>query len=143
MEKSILEKYFPSCVTWISPASVNAKIDVFVKCNSGTQYTLRVYIPHDFPNSCPNMVIKEPESLIPDFPDRRRSRFRPRNHEGYLLICHSNVSKWSTAITLFEVFVKGQLWLEAYEDHLPWREIEDTIFAKHSLCTPNNYKMAA
>ena len=143
VEKSILEKHFSSCVTWISPANVNAKIDAFIKCNSGKQYTLRVYIPNDFPNSCPNMVIKEPESRIPDFPDLRSSRIFQRNHEGYLLICHSNVSKWNTETTLFEVFVKGQLWLEAYEDHLPRREIVDAIFDKHSLCTIKNYKTAA
>lgn len=119
LEKSILEKYFPNRVNWINPTSnTNAKIDASFESNSGRRYTMRVYIPNDFPSSCPNMVIKEPASRIPDFPNLRTSHAGPRNHEGYLLICHFDKSKWSGQHTLYEVLMKGRLWLEAYEGHL-------------------------
>ena len=120
MEKNILDNYFPSCITWISPAcNVNAQIDAFIKCNSGTQYTLRVYIPHDFPNSCPNVVFKEPESRIPtDFQDKHSSHAYTRNYEGYLLIRLYDKGEWTSDFTLYQVLMKGHLWLEGYEVYL-------------------------
>ena len=119
VEKSIIEKYLPSRVTWISPANVDAKIDVFVKCKSGNKYTLRVYIPHDFPNSCPNMVMKEPKIRIPDFHDPRSSHTHPlRNHEGYLWIRHFGEREWTCETTLYQVFVIGHLWLKEFEAYL-------------------------
>ena len=129
VEKSILKKHFSSCVTWISPRR-NSKIDVFVKCNSGTQHTLRVYIPHDFPNSCPNVVFKEPESRISDFQDQRSSHTYPlRNHEGYLRIRHCDERDWTCENTLYQVLVKGLLWLEAYEGHLRTGNSIDSFLA--------------
>ena len=132
VEKNILDKYFQSCITWISPAcSVNAKIDAFIKCNSGTQYTLRVYIPHDFPNSCPNVVFKEPESRIPaDFQDKRNSY--TRNYEGYLLIRLYDKGEWTSAVSLYQVLMKGQLWLEGYEVYLRTGHPIDNFVARKS-----------
>lgn len=119
LEKSILETYFPNRVTWLYPASrTKAKIDVQLESNSGQHYTMRIYIPKDFPSSCPIMAIKEPASRIPDFPNLRTSHAGPRNNEGYLLLCHFDESKWTGQHTLYEVIMKGRLWLEGYEGYL-------------------------
>lgn len=131
IEKSILQKYFPNRITWLNPgSSTSAKMDVVLESNSGQRYTLRVYIPTDFPNSCPKMAIKEPASRIPDFSNLRTSHAGPRNREGYLLLCHFDESKWTGQHTLYEVVMKGRLWLEGYEGYLTTgREID--YYLKH------------
>ena len=35
-----------------------------------------------------------------------------------LLLCHFIPSQWTNDNTLYQVFIKGRLWIEAYEGHL-------------------------
>ena len=60
-EKSLLEKYFQNRVTWIDPTEAGeTKVEVLVTCSNDKQYILRVYLPSDFPNSVPPMIVKTP-----------------------------------------------------------------------------------
>ena len=58
-EKSLLEKYFRNRVSWIDPTG-ETMVEVRVTCSNDKQYTLRVYLPQDYPNSVPQMIVKTP-----------------------------------------------------------------------------------
>ena len=38
--------------------------------------------------------------------------------DGFLRICHDRQTRWTDRSWLYEVTMKGRLWLEAYEGHL-------------------------
>jgi hypothetical protein len=40
------------------------------------------------------------------------------NRDGFLKICHCRPSSWTSSSTLYDVVMKGRLWLEAYEGYL-------------------------
>lgn len=53
MEKGILEKKLKN-VSWFNPTSRgNTRVEWRVNTNNRKGYTLRVYIPKDFPDQCP------------------------------------------------------------------------------------------
>lgn len=120
-EKGLLEEYFRNRVTWIDPGH-QTKVELRATCSNDKQYTLLVYIPEDYPNSCPNMVVKAP--MLRSY-DRSLylHQYRGDNHTGYNIggysgICHFRPNLWRANNTLYQVFMKGLIWLEAYEAHL-------------------------
>ncbi|XP_078372137.1 uncharacterized protein LOC144655710 [Oculina patagonica] len=117
-EKDLLEKYFRNRVSWINPTS-DTKVEVRVTCTNNKQYTLRVYLPSDYPNSCPEMVVSSHGILL--------SGVDGENHtlgskDGCTKICHFRPSLWKDDNTLYQVIMKGLIWLEAYEAHLRTRQ---------------------
>ena len=98
-------------------------VEVEVFSTKGKKHVLRVYIPPDFPNSCPPMVAISPDGLL-----RRKDRSllgiaSRQDHvlsskDGYTRIYHFPANKWVGNRTLFQVIKKGLVWLEAYELHL-------------------------
>ncbi|ASC71410.1 hypothetical protein XM38_023620 [Halomicronema hongdechloris C2206] len=121
IEKEILKKYFPA-FKWVNPTdSSNTRIEGNVCTNSMKLYTLRVYIPSDFPNSRPDMVVTLPYPLEGcsgnDLKDYGASSsmhtLDPR--DGYVQICH--YKDWTDNLTVYLVVLKGRIWLEAYEAH--------------------------
>ena len=120
-EKELLERYFRNRVTWIDPGG-KAKVEAQVTSSSDKQYTLRIYLSSDFPNSCPNMVVKT-SSTLRAYGGWPLQLYPGDNHvghtiDGYTGICHFNPSLWRDDNTLYQVFIKGLIWLEAYEAHL-------------------------
>ena len=122
IEKQLLEKYFGgSRVAWIDPTG-DTKVEIRVTCTNDKQYTLRVYIPEDFPNSVPSMIVK----TLFMTPLRRRNGNDLQGNVDHTLgtqdgcteICHFEPSLWKDSNTLYQVFMKGLIWLEAYEAHL-------------------------
>ena len=120
-EKDLLEKYFRNRVTWIDPTG-DTKVEVRVTCTNDKQYTLRVYIPSDFPSSVPAMIVKTPfmtklmkrnGSELCGSPDHIYG-----SRDGCTQICHFRPNLWRSENTLYQVFMKGLIWLEAYEAHL-------------------------
>ena len=117
VEKESLEKYFPRNVQWIDPTG-NTKIDVTMKTNSNQVYCLRLYVPRDFPNSLPTMAVKRSPRPMPNWSNYSASHTLGRNDEGFVVICHYRDCFWNSYHTFYEVFMKGRLWLEAYEGHV-------------------------
>jgi len=120
-EKDLLEKYFRNRVTWIDPAG-DTKVEVRVTCSNDKQYTLRVYLPADFPNSVPEMIVKT--SSMSRLMRRDGNELEgTMDHtygikDGCTQICHFRPNLWRGDNTLYQVFMKGLIWLEAYEAHL-------------------------
>jgi hypothetical protein len=121
-EKQILEKYFPA-FTWVNPTDSNStKIEGELKTNVGNRYKIRVYVPSDFPNSRPDMVVLSPYPLKGflgiDMKEHGTSgsmhTLSPETY-SYVQICHYR--DWLPSLTLYKVVLKGRLWLEALEAH--------------------------
>ena len=113
-EKSILEKYFPGRVTWIDPQG-STKVEVAMTTTDGNNYRLRVHLKPDFPNSIPDMVVSYSEERMPDWVSSSVTHTWGKDRYGQLEICHCRPRHWTDKFSLFEVFIKGRIWLEAYE----------------------------
>lgn len=121
-EKELLEKYFRGRVSWINPTG-DTRVEVRVTCTNDKQYTLRVYLPSDYPNSCPQMVVSSPSSCLRKKNGSLLSGTSGEDHvlasrDGCTQICHYNSGLWRDDNTLYQVIMKGLIWLEAYEAHL-------------------------
>lgn len=121
VERQVLSKYFPT-FKWINPTdNSNTRVEGNLRTNSGRSYTVRVYVPADFPNSRPDMVVITPYPLMgssgEDLAEYGASgsmhTLDPR--DGYVRICH--YKDWQPNLTLYLVVLKGRIWLEALEAH--------------------------
>lgn len=134
VERNLLERYFPNRVTWFSPGNHNAHVQIRMTSNSNKEYVLRVYIPSDFPNSCPDMVMVSPLNLRKQNGDALPTGsfvfHTIGERDSYIKLCHFIPRLWTADNTLYQVFVKGRLWIEAYEGHLMTGKDMD-VFLKH------------
>ena len=138
-EKELLEKYFGSRVSWINPTG-NTRLEVSVTCSNEKKCTLRVYIPSNFPNDCPKMVAIPPQRTWFSYYLRKKdgSKMNGKSAEfhtlsgidGYIHICHFKASLWTDNNTLYQVVMKGLIWLEAYEAHLRTGKSMDVFLAE-------------
>ena len=99
------------------------RIEVEVLCTKGRKYVLRVYIPPDFPKSCPSMVVIAPDGFLRRKDHSLLGFASHQDHvlfskDGYTTISHFPANNWVGNKTLIEVIKKGLVWLEAYEIHL-------------------------
>ena len=124
-EKVVLETYFKAKgkVRWIDPTVCGGtKVEVQMKTSNSRDFTLRVYLSKDFPNSCPEMVVCSPSTPLVKNDGRTLSGVSGTDHtlgtkDGMTKICHFRPEKWTSDNTLYQVFMKGLIWLEAYEGH--------------------------
>lgn len=114
IERNILDIYFPGKVTWLQGQT---KVEVRMTTNNDNEYCLRVYLAEDFPNSVPEMVVTQSPKPMPNWENNGETHTLKRR-DGFVRICHYRASNWSDENTLYQVFLKGRLWLEAYEGHL-------------------------
>lgn len=123
LEKAILETYFKHKVQWINPTACGeTKVEVQMTTTNNKNFTLRVYLPNDFPNSCPDMVVCNPSSPLVKKDGSVLSSVSGTDHtygtkDGMTKICHFLPAKWTSENTLYQIFMKGLIWLEAYEGH--------------------------
>ena len=129
-ERDMLSAYFPGKVTWRDRAT---KVEIRMTTNSDNEYCLRVYLPDDFPNSVPDMVIIESPQPMPDWQSGSQTHTRKRR-DGFLRICHYRRARWDCDNYLYHVFLKGRLWLEAYEAYLRTSEPVDQFLRQMQLC---------
>ena len=127
-ERKVLEAYFRNKVKWINQTDQDAtKVEVPITCSNDKEYTLRVDLPSDFPNSFPSMIVSSPRHCL----KKKNGSFLNGssgedhtlpNKDGCTQICHCRPGLWKNDCTLYQVITKGLVWLEAYEVHLPdWR----------------------
>ena len=122
LEKDILEKYFPGRVTWNDPTG-STTVEVRMTTNNDKNYTLKIYLPSDFPNSCPELVVSNPSGALTKRNGSHFDSMSDQDHtwdarDGHTRICHYMPAQWVAENTLYQVFMKGRIWLEAYEGHL-------------------------
>lgn len=92
--------------------------------NSGRKYNLYLVIPTNFPYERPSLYITAPSPLYTYSGSQLTAigvshdmhTLAPSN--GCVQICHWRDARWHSSILLYRVFLKGLIWLEAYEQHL-------------------------
>jgi hypothetical protein len=96
--------------------------------NSGRRYGLYVTIPSGFPYQRPLMYVTEPcpllmadGSLISALGVSHQMHTLAPSSNGMVQICHWRDARWHSSILLQKVFLKGLIWIEAYEQHLATR----------------------
>jgi hypothetical protein len=103
--------------------------------NSGRRYGLYVILPTGYPNSRPSMYLTDPIPLLAYDGSRVTSAGVSHNMhtlapspQGHVQLCHWRDNRWHGQILLYKVFLKGLLWIEAYEQHLSTgRSIADFV----------------
>ena len=118
-EKELLEKNFRCRVSWIDPTG-DTKVEVRVTCTNDKQYTLGMYLPSDYPSSCPEMIVSSPSCYLRKKNGDLMNSGDGNDHtygsrDGCTQICHFRPSLWRDDNTLYQVVMKGLIWLEAYE----------------------------
>lgn len=93
--------------------------------NSGQRYTLHSPIPSGFPAQRPPLYITEPNPLrmadgrtISSLGVSHAMHALTPHEQGWVQICHWRDARWHSGIVLQKVFLKGLIWIEAYEQHL-------------------------
>jgi hypothetical protein len=103
-------------------------ISGYAQSSSGKNYGLCLLIPDGFPYSRPPLYLTDPHPLYAA--DGTRIASLGISHSmhtlaphanGMIQICHWRDSRWHSGIRLSKVFLKGLLWIEAYEQHLATR----------------------
>ena len=120
-EKEILARYFPRKHRWTN-VNGRTKVQVDMTSNSNRKYTLGITLSDDFPHACPKLLVESPLFL----PQRNGTPLPYNSNEfhtlddpsGLVSICHYVLHAWTNENTLYQVFMKGRLWIEAYEGHL-------------------------
>ena len=139
IEKEKLEKYFLGGITWIDPTG-ETKVEVRLTSNSDTEYKLRIYLPPDYPNCCPKLVVVSPKQLLLNdgtpIPRLSGAFHTLERKDGFQSICHFYPPDWTADNTLYQVFMKGRLWIEAYEAHLDTGRNMD-YYLGHQNFTPD------
>jgi len=142
-EKSLLEKYYRNGVTWIDPTG-DTEVEVRVICTNNKQHTLRVYITIGFPNSLPPMVVKTPSMTTLKRRDGSELEGATEHtsgiRDGCTQIDHCRPQLWKENNTLFQVVMKGLVWLEVHETHLRTGASLDRYMASMSMIAPQEYQ---
>jgi len=93
--------------------------------NSGSQYKLYIPIPPGYPHQRPPMYVTDPYplrmfdgSLISSLGVSHQTHTLTPHSNGWIQICHWRDARWHAGILLQRVFLKGLIWIEAYEQHL-------------------------
>lgn len=136
-EAGILHKYFPA-FRWI-PTTGGYFVEGLVNTNSGRTYGLMVALAPDYPSSMPDLFVTSPSPLL-------ARNGRPMGLQGPsmsqhvlgleeegLSICHDSPKLWNPSRTVYQVVMKGRLWLEAYERHLATGQRIDTYLGHQEI----------
>lgn len=122
----------------------NKFIDVTITpANERCMYTLRVILPHDYPNFCPSLVIVHPPQLL-----QRNGEPIPSNSKDFHTldridghgqsICHYGQHEWLDFLTVAQVFKRGEIWINAYHNYMTGSEdVFDVVLSRASQCTEN------
>ena len=91
--------------------------------NSGRRYRLRLLLPPGYPDERPDLLVVWPTWLRKHDGGTIASEGASHSFhslggtdEGYLRLCHT--SSWNPWLTCLAVFLKGVIWLAAYDAHL-------------------------
>ena len=97
----------------------------YATSSSGRQYRLYITIPSGYPYQRPLMYVTDPLPLLmrdgTKLTDQGTSHYMHTlapSSNGMVQICHWRDARWHSGILLLKVFLKGLLWIEAYEQHL-------------------------
>jgi ubiquitin-protein ligase len=95
------------------------------RTSSGGHYRLHLPIPAGYPYQRPPLFVTEPYrlrtyegSMVSSLGISHAMHTLSPNSSGHVQICHWREDRWHSGIMLHRVFLKGMIWIEAYEQHL-------------------------
>jgi hypothetical protein len=97
----------------------------YATSNAGFRYGLWIPIPAGYPQQRPPMYITEPHPLL--MRDQtpvsalgavHKMHTMAPSTNGMVQICHWRDNRWHSGIVLQKVFLKGLIWIEAYEQYI-------------------------
>ena len=117
-EKYFLEKYFSGeTFPILRMKNGDAIFERDVKTSNGNIYRLRSYVGENYPDILPKLVVCCSPKPMPKWQGSHETHtYQPK--DGLLQICFFRPKRWTRENRLYEVFNKGEEWLEAYEQHL-------------------------
>lgn len=125
LEHQILQNGgFSQFSVWNAKSDDSYYASGYATSSSGRKYYLYSPLPSRFPLERPPLYLSEPKPLLAA--DGSRITALGISHAMHTLsplgdmvqICHWRDNRWHSGIVLQKVFLKGLLWIEAYEQHL-------------------------
>jgi hypothetical protein len=120
-EWEVIQRYFPQFQFGYS--GVHLCLEGEMTTNRKATYQVRLYVPNDFPNSVPEVVITWPNPVT-DFHGRSLTvyQYNAAMHllspkDGYPRICTYKSTHWNPNRTFYNVLIKVRVWLEALDGH--------------------------
>ena len=120
-EKQLLNEYFRSGqVKW---SREQRAFDVTVKSMQEKEtYIFRVYLRHDYPNSCPVLALVYPDELLQlngePVPESSEEFHTQGKKDGHLTICHYRQNEWFDSYSVAGIVnLKALPWVNAYEQY--------------------------
>lgn len=93
--------------------------------NAGRRYLLYIPLPSGYPYQRPPLYVTDPYplrtrdgTLLSSLGVSHQMHTLTPHSNGWVQICHWRDARWHSGILLQKVFLKGLIWLEAYEQHL-------------------------
>jgi hypothetical protein len=136
LEHEILQREgFTQFSVYHQPSDDSYYASGYANSNAGYQYGLWIPIPAGYPQQRPPMYITEPHPLL--MRDQTQVSTLGVSHKmhtltplanGIVQICHWRDNRWHSGIVLQKVFLKGLIWIEAYEQHIATgRDLADFV----------------
>jgi hypothetical protein len=123
-ERNWLEMYYNGeKFQWYWRMCVFEQMAVFerdIKTSRNNVYKLRILVGGNYPNQLPDLVVCASPKPMPkssEWQGIHATHTWPQKH-GLLQICFYRQVCWTRENKLYQVFEKGEQWLEAYEEHL-------------------------
>jgi hypothetical protein len=129
-EWEVIQRYFPHFQ--FAYAGIQLCLEGQLTTNRKAVYHVRLYVPNDFPNSVPEVVVTWPNPLT-DFQGLSLARYQysAQMHllspkDGFPRICTYKSTHWNPNRTFYNVLIKVRLWLEALDAHKSTGQSLDT-----------------
>lgn len=121
LEKEVLRKQrFPeNAYRFVDIGKEKPYLRMAAKTNSGKVYTLHMDL-REFPDQIPPVYVTTmlKDKKGEDLAHASSSMHTLSSENGWTRICHYGANAWTPMVSLFRIYVKCRLWLEAYEAHL-------------------------
>ena len=126
VENEILKREgFDQFSVWHHPSDDTYTASGTATANSGHRYRLFLPIPAGYPHQRPSLYLIEPNplrmfdgSLVTSLGVSHQMHTLTPHAAGWPQICHWREARWHSGIVLQKVFLKGLIWIEAFEQHL-------------------------
>ena len=119
-ERKLLEKYYNGEKFPWRWRNGMAEFERDITTSRKNVYRLRILVGENYPKELPELVVCNSPKPMPkseEWQGTHTTHTWPQKH-GLLQICFYRQVCWTTQNKLYQVFKKGEQWLEAYEEHL-------------------------
>jgi hypothetical protein len=120
VEQDILERKMPeNSYRFMDLDTTKPYLVLAAKTNRGNVYTLRIELD-EFPNNVPELYVKSKIILksgqsIPENDEFWNTLY---HKDGMIGIRHYGQNSWTPMVSLYNVYLRGKMWLENYDNYM-------------------------